>query len=194
MDGVTNDALYLVMDDDPRPLGGAGDATVWDNAHRDRTDLPRTLPEFSVLTVHVVDRVWTPPVDGSGVLFRRTPRPGQGLLTGGETRGLLLVLVSPRDPDQAQALRDWADFIHIRHIAAAAIPGFTMITPYEHATSGVPRFLHLYEMDTDDAEKAFTAMPGLVAERIGTPGSDAWNEWAGHPQLRIDYVNTFVRR
>ena len=40
------------------------------------------------------------------------------------TIGLSLVLISPREPDQAQALRDWADFVHIRHIAAAGVPGY----------------------------------------------------------------------
>ena len=69
----------------------------------------------------------------TGHHFRRTPRPGQGNLSGKPTLGLELVLVSPKTPSGAQAFRDWADFIHIRHIAAASVEGFTMITPYENA-------------------------------------------------------------
>ena len=39
--------------------------------------------------------------------------------------GLELVLISPREPSGAQAPRNWADFVHIRYIAAAAVEGFT---------------------------------------------------------------------
>ena len=74
------------------------------------------------------------------------------MLTGRPTIGLSLVLISPKEPDRAQELRDWADFVHIRHIAEVGVPGYTMITPYENATGGDPRFMHFYEMDTDDPE------------------------------------------
>ena len=133
-------------------------------------------------------------VDGiTGIHFRRTPRPGQGRLTGRPTLGLSLVLISPRQPEQAQALRDWADFVHIRHIAEAGVPGFTMITPYENASGGDPRFLHFYELDTDDPEPAFKRMTPTVSERIGEPGTEAWNAWAMTPELHIWYVNSFRR-
>ena len=94
-------------------------------------------------------------------------RPGQGSLTGRPTLGLMLVLISPRRPDQAQALRDWADFVHIRHIAEAGVPGYSMITPYENVTGADPWFMHFYEMDTEDPERAFRTMTPLVSERIG---------------------------
>ena len=149
---------------------GVGGATWWENAVRDRTDLPRVLDEFSTLGVYEVDETFavpsTPP-DVVGHHFVRTPRPGQGCLTGRPTIGLSLVLISPREPDQAQALRDWADFVHIRHIAAAGVPGYSMITPYEHADGGDPRFLHLYEIDRDDPEAVFQSMTPLVAKRFG---------------------------
>lgn len=177
-------------------LPGVVGATAWRNVRRGRDDLPRELPEFDHLALYEVDRGFSPPAAAEGVTslhFVRTPRPGQGALTGRPTTGLSLVLISPREPGGAQALRDWADFVHIRHIAQAAVPGYTMITPYEHASGGDPRFLHLYEMDTDDPEGAFAAMTPLVSERIGPPGSDAWKRWARHPQLRIVYVNTFAR-
>ena len=137
---------------------GVERATWWRNVHRDRTDLPRVLPEFDHLGVfEVADEFRTPtaPAGISGHHFRRYRRPGQGMLTGRPTVGLSLVLISPEDPARAQELRDWADFVHIRHIAEAAVPGYAMITPYENVTGGDPRFMHFYEMDTDDPERAF---------------------------------------
>ena len=105
------------------------------------------------------------------------------------------MLISPRHPDEAQALRDWGDFVHIRDIAAAAPAHFTMITPYEHATPGAtPRYLHLYELDTDDPEPAFQAMTPTTSARVGAYGTHARREWAVHEALVIDYVNTFRRR
>ncbi|MGQ0824983.1 MAG: hypothetical protein ACT4OX_08155 [Actinomycetota bacterium] len=175
---------------------GASRATWWRNAVRDRDDLPRELPEFDHLGVYEVDRQFAPPEVPAGIsghLFHRTVRPGQGTLTGRPTVGLSLVLISPSSRQDAQSLRDWADFVHIRHIAAAGVPGFAMITPYENATGGDPRFLHFYEMDTDEPEQAFKSMTPLVAQRIGNSTTPEWKQWAFHPALRILYVNTFVR-
>ncbi len=172
---------------------GATRATWWTNVHRDRDDLPRVLPEFGTLGVFEVEDSFSAPdgVDGIvGHLFHRTPRPGQGRLTGRPTVGLSLVLISPKDPGDAQALRDWADFVHLRHIAEAAVPGYSMVTPYEHADGGDPRFLHFYEMDTDDPETSFKAMTPLVRERLDR---DTFRTWTGHPALRIWYVNSFRR-
>jgi len=175
---------------------GVERATWWRNVHRDRTDLPRVLPEFDHLGVfEVADEFRTPP-PSSGISahhFRRYRRPGQGVLTGRPTVGLSLVLISPEDPARAQELRDWADFVHIRHIAEAAVPGYAMITPYENVTGGDPRFMHFYEMDTDDPERAFKSMTPLVIDRIGGTGSHAFEQWAFGPSLRIMYVNSFVR-
>jgi hypothetical protein len=177
-------------------LAGVDRATWWENVYRDRDDLPRKLPEFGLLGVYEVDGGFAAPATPDGVRghhFRHYPRPGQGRMTGKPTIGLSLVLISPRQPDQAQALRDWADFVHIRHIAEVGVPGFSMITPYENVTGGDPRFLHFYEMDTDDAEAAFQAMPPLVMQRLGKPGTPAWDGWANTPELRIMYVNSFRR-
>lgn len=173
---------------------GVARATWWENVCPGRTDLPRVLDEFSHLGVYEVDDGFEPPEPLSGVVayhFRRYPRPAQGRLTGRPTIGLSLVLISPREPEQAQALRDWGDFVHIRYIAQAAPDGFTMITPYENATGGNPRFLHFYELDTDDPERAFKAMTPKVTELIGAPGTSDWNAWAMTPELEIWYVNTF---
>lgn len=167
------------------------------NLARDRDDLPRTLPEFDLLAVVEVDADLPAPPPGDGIAasfrFLRTPRPGQGSISDGQTDGLELVLISPKDPLRAQELRDWADFVHLRHIAEAAIPGFRMITPYANPSNVGPHFMHFYEMQTDDAEASFQLMTPMVADRLGGRESDAFREWAWHDQLRIEYVNTFRR-
>ncbi len=172
-------------------------ATWWENASPGRTDLPPKIPEFTLLGVYETGPDFEPPTTTptgvTGYHFRHFPRPGQGRLGARPTIGLLVVLISPREPAQAAALRDWADFVHIHHIAEATVPHYTMITPYENVTGGDPRFLHLYEMDTDDPERAFQAMTPLVIGRIGKPGTRSFDEWANTPELRIMYVNTFRR-
>jgi len=199
------EGLYLEMTDEPPARyaearvptvlasPGATRATWWANVCRDRDDLPRVLPEFGLLGVYEVDDGFEPPAAPDGItghLFHRTARPGQGRLTGRPTVGLSLVLIGPREPGDAAALRDWADFVHLRHIAEAAVPGYSMVTPYEHAGGGDPRFLHFYEMDTDDPEASFQAMTPLVRERLDR---DTFRTWTGHPALRIWYVNSFRR-
>jgi hypothetical protein len=177
-------------------LSGVERATWWENVHVDRADLPRVLPEFTLLGVYEVDDSFEAPItpDGiDGLHFRRTPRPGQGSLSGNPTIGLSLVLISPKEPQDAQALRDWGDFVHIRHIAQVGVPGYTMITPYENAAGGDPRYLHFYEMDTDEPELAFKSMTPLVEELIGRQGTPEFARWGWHDALRIMYVNTFKR-
>ncbi len=171
-------------------------ASWWQNQRPNRKEFPRRLPEFTTLAVYEVGVAFKapePPSELTGHHFRHYPRPGQGSLSGKPTLGLELVLVSPKAPEGAQALRDWADFVHIRQIAAASVPGFTMITPYENVTGGEPRFMHFYEMDTEDAEGAFQRMVPETQKRIGNRGSKLFDEWMGHEQLVIDYVNTFTR-
>src|SRR6185295_358322 len=202
-------ALYLEMTTEapedyerrrvPRLLAcdGVQRATWWKNVVPGRTDLPRELDEFSLLGLYEVDDTFRMPDDGDaaearGLHFRRYPRPAQGSLSGRPTIGLSLVLISPRRPEQAQALRDWADFVHIRHIAEIGNPGYTMITPYENAAGGDPRFMHLYEIDAEDPEAAFRAMTPRVIERLGGGfGTPALDAWAYHDALRIMYVNSF---
>lgn len=172
-------------------------ATWWANTTPSRPDLPNKLEEFSLLGMYEVDEGFIAPATPGWVKdalsFRRYPRPGQGSLSGKATVGLLLVLISPRHAEGAQELRDWADFVHIRYIAEAAVPGFAMITPYENVGSG-PQFMHLYEMSATDPEAAFRSMLPRVSARLGCgPGAEAYDRWASHPELRIVYVNTFHR-
>ena len=169
-------------------------ATWWENVHRDRADLPRVLPEFGLLGVYETETGFVAPDVPDGISaheFRRTPRPGQGRLTGRPTVGLSLVLISPTEPSRAQELRDWADFVHLRHIAEVGVPGYSMVTPYEQVRGDDPRFLHFYEMDTDDPETAFLAMTPLVREHLADRAE--FRRWAGHEALRIMYVNSFRR-
>jgi hypothetical protein len=175
---------------------GVQRATWWRNVNRNRADLPPVLPEFDHLGVYEVDAAFAAPdtpADITGHHFRHYPRPGQGIVSGRPTVGLSLVLISPKEESRAQELRDWADFVHIRHIAEAAVPGYCMITPYENVRGGGPRFMHFYEMDTDDPERAFASMTPLVMQRIGDEHSEAFKRWAWGPSLRIMYVNSFVR-
>jgi hypothetical protein len=165
--------------------------SAWTNCALQRRDLPRTLAEFATLGVAEARAPFAAPPAPAGVACHqfRQCRPGQGVLTGRPTRGLELVLVSPKTKSGAQAFRDWADFVHIRHIAAAAVPGFTLITPYENVTRARPRFLHFYEMDTEAAEDAFQRMTPATLARL--PEKAERRAWAGHPELVIEYVSTF---
>jgi hypothetical protein len=176
-------------------LAGVARATWWRNVYRDRPDLPRELPEFDTLGVYECDASFVAPPTPEGVTghhFVRTPRPGQGRLTGKPTVSLSLVLISPTTEDQAQPLRDWGDFVHLNHIVEAGVPGYTMITPYENVSRGDPRYMHFYEFDDVDAEVTFKRMRPLVEARLGPWGSPECDAWAFHPALRIMYVNSFA--
>jgi hypothetical protein len=176
-------APVVVLD----PAGG-GD-TRWEDCVPGRRDLPRALPDMPVLGLTLLEQ---DDPSRPGWHFERTARPGQGRLTRRATTGLCVVLVSPVHDtlEAAQALRDWGDLVHISHIAAAGVPGYTMITPYEvRERAGRPRFLHLYEMDSDDPEACFQAMTPLVKDRLAD--DTAFRDWAWHPELHIDYVSTY---
>jgi hypothetical protein len=175
-----------------------GVSSAWwgENSNPGRTDLPRKIEEFATLALYEVADSFSPPTTpqgSTGLYFHRTSRPGQGIITGMPTTGVLLVLISPKTPDGRKALRDWADFVHIRHIAEVAVPGYTMITPYENVAEGDPRFLHLYEMNSSDPESTFASMRPLVEKRLGSRGTAPFDAWAWHKELRIVYVNTFAR-
>ena len=168
----------------------------WDNERPGRDEFPRTVDEFTTLLVAEASEPFAaPPVSGGArsVQFRHTGRPGQGTYRGRPTLGLELVLISPRTPEGARALRDWADFVHIHYIAAAHVPGFSMITPYENTGAEGPRYLHFYELETEKAEEAFRTMVPETQRLIGPEDGELFREWFGHEQLVIDYVNTFRR-
>jgi hypothetical protein len=180
-------------------LPGATRVTWWENCALARTDLPMRVRDGSSLLVVEADADFVPPPPAADApeshVFVRHPRPSQGVLTGTPTLGLLIVWISPRTPELASALRDWGDFVHIRHIADAGIPGFTQISVYENQKGGDPFFMHFYEFDNLDAEKTFSTMVDHVAPRIGGTHSQAFSEWAdwraGHG--RLFYCNTFSR-
>ncbi len=186
-----------VRDRVPEVLENAGTqrATWWRNVKRDRTDLPAVLPEFDHLAVYEVDdsfRRAGAARRGHGSPLPPLPAPGPGHRDrAADPRTLAGVDLAERHEHARQELRDWADFVHIRHIAEAAVPGYCMITPYENVSGGDPRFMHFYEMDTDDPEPAFKSMTPLVAKRIGDEHTEAFRLWARGPSLRIMYVNSF---
>lgn len=178
-------------------LPGVERASWWSDCVPGRRDLPRRLDDAATLGLYECTAAFEPPSPAHGILgiHLRQVRPGQGTLGEGPTLGLEVVLISPRHPERAQQLRHWADFVHIHDIAAASPEHFRMITPYEAIAGGEPRFLHLYELDTDDPEPAFQAMtPATRAhQEAGGWGTHPFDEWAWHEELVIDYVSTFRR-
>jgi hypothetical protein len=178
---------------------GVERVTWWENCAFARTDLPMRIRDGRTLVVAEAAEGFAPPPPtpelSQAHCFRRHPRPSQGVLTGGPTLGLSIVWISPRTPDLARSLRDWGDFVHIRHIAAAAIPGFTQISVYENTADGDPRYMHFYEFDNAEAEATFDTMIAHVAPRLGGTASPAYDEWADWrpPGGRLFYCNTFTR-
>ena len=200
--------LYLELGDAPAEacaeraeallrIPGTTRVTWWENCALERTDLPMRVRDGNTLLVVEADDDFVPPSPPADVseahAFLRHPRPSQGVLTGTPTLGLLIVWISPRAPELAGALRDWGDFVHIRHIADAGIPGFTQISVYENEAHTDPLFMHLYEFDNLEAEATFSSMVEHVAPRIGGAQSQAFSEWADWRagQGRLFYCNTF---
>jgi hypothetical protein len=180
-------------------LPGVDRVTWWATTLPGRHELPMAVPDGTLLGVAETDQTFVaasaPPVlpGTTARTFRRYPRPSQGILTGRPTTGLLVVWISPLSADRAQPLRDWADFIHISTIAAAAVPGYTQITPYENVNGSDPRYMHFYEMDSDDPEATFQTMAEQLRVRLGgyrTPEFRLWADWTA-AGAEIIYVNTF---
>jgi hypothetical protein len=180
-------------------VAGAARVTWWENCAPGRTDLPmRGRDGGTLVVVEAADGFLAPaaPADVTAAhTFGRHPRPSQGVLTGEPTLGLLIVWISPRAPELDDALRDWGDFVHIRHIAAAGIPGFTQISVYENQAEGDPRFMHFYEFDTLRAEETFSTMIEHVAPRLGGTDTESYAQWADWRagSGRLFYCNTFRR-
>ncbi len=175
---------------------GVTRVTWWATTRPGRDELPMAVPDGSLLGVAETDDDFAAPAPLTGTTarhFRRYPRPGQGILTGRPTTGLLVVWISPRTPELSQPLRDWSDFLHIRKIAEAAVPGYTQITPYENVDGSDPRFMHFYEMDSEDPEVTFQTMAEDLRVRLGgyrTPEFREWADWTA-AGAEIIYVNTF---
>lgn len=182
----------------PELLGrpGVDRVTWWETVIPGRDELPMAVPDGTLLGVAETSDSFVapdPPAATTARHFRRYPRPSQGILTGRPTTGLLVVWISPTTPERAAPLRDWADFIHISKIAAAAVPGYTQITAYENAVDTDPRFMHFYEMDSDDPEATYQTMAEMMRVRLGgyrTPEFKQWADWVA-AGAAIIYVNTF---
>jgi hypothetical protein len=168
--------------------------STWDQAtDSDHDHLDRRLSRCDGLVVGEGDGgVVAPPSENTTVVnLRRYPRPSQGSCSGERTTGILLVLISPREEVRAQELRDWGDFVHLRHIAEASVPGYRSITPWENEDAGTPRYCHFYEMVGDEPQATFEQMTPIVEGRLSR---DEFAEWAWHPQLVIDESRTYRRR
>jgi hypothetical protein len=175
---------------------GVSRASWWTNCVPGRTELPMRVTDGSVLVMAELDEHAPVPEARPGstaCTFRRHPRPSQGILTGRPTSGLLVVWITPRTPELAGDLRDWGDFVHIRHIAEAGIPGFTQIAVFENETGADPLYMHLYEFDAADAEATYQTMVDYVSPRLGGLDSERFATWADWraPGGRLWYCNTF---
>ena len=180
-------------------LPGAERVVWWRNLHYERKDFEPDfvfrVKDFKTLASYEVDASFTPPAlpDGLRSLhFQHYPRPAQGFLTGEPTPGLMLVLISAREGSDGQALRDWADFIHIAPLAEGGL-GFSMITPYERVGGGSPLFMHFYETVSSDAEAALQAESNDFPLTLGGFETAAYKRWQLHDDLVVDYINTFER-
>jgi|ERR1700688_990570 len=175
---------------------GVDRVTWWQNSVPGRDELPMGVADGTLLGVAEVGEGFVAPDALPGTTahhFGRYPRPSQGILTGEPTTGLLVVWISPQSPELGQRVRDWGDFVHIRHIAAAAIPGFAHITPYENTTATGPRYMHFYELDAEDPEAAYMAMARHMARYFGgsrTESFEAWADWKA-AGAQVIYCNTF---
>jgi hypothetical protein len=190
LDGVATRAQAVAAS------SGVSRVSWWENCVPGRSDLPMRIADGSTLVVAELDdpdRGPTPAPDSVAHTFRRHARPSQGILTGRPTTGLLVVWISPRVPELADGLRDWGDFVHIRHIAAAGIPGFAQISVYENVEQVDPAYMHFYEFDSADAEETFSTMTAHVEPRLGGFDSEAFTEWADWRRAdgRLFYCNTF---
>ena len=168
--------------------------STWEQATtEDRDQLSRRQARCDGLVVGEGDGGPVAPAgDATTVVpLQRYPRPAQGSCSGERTTGILLVLISPRDEAKAQALRDWGDFVHLRHIAEAGVPGYRSITPWENEGESGPRYCHFYEMVTDDPQATFEQMTPRVRSRLDEA---TFADWAWHPQLVIDESRTYRRR
>lgn len=196
------DRAQVDWDERLRALPGVAGISWWKNVQLNRRDWLgelRTMEDFEMLGICEIDDVTAPSIAAEGVrtlVFRRYPRPSQGVLRL-PTLGLCVVMISTQNLDDevaVQSLRDWGDFVHFPGIVDANIPGYGLVTAYENSTRDAPRFLHLYEFPDPDAEAVFQRTRPCVAQRFGGgPGHPSFDRWELHPEIRIDYVNSFTR-
>jgi hypothetical protein len=169
--------------------------------HRDDWigDWRRIREDFEILAICEIDAPFEDldrPAGVCSILFKRAARPSQGVLRL-PTMGLCIVMISPenaQDDVDAQAMRDWGDFVHFPGIVEANIPGYGLVTPYENADRDAPRFLHFYEFPHADAEAVFERTRAAVSHRLDSPSGDSvFDHWATYPGMVLDYLSNFTR-
>ncbi len=202
LEGDTEDSRAAWQD---RFLAIPGIARVswWSNGFPDRNDWigewRRIKEDFQTLAVCEIDAPFENierPAGVRSILFKRAARPSQGVLRL-PSMGLCVVMISPENPEDdvdAQAMRDWGDFVHFPGIIEANIPGYGLVTPYENADREAPRFLHCYEFPDPDAEAVFDRTRAAVAHRYDSPpGEPVFEHWAQYPRMTLDYLGNFTR-
>lgn len=184
-------------------IPGVSRLSWWRNEFLDRSDWigewRRIREDFETLVICEIDSPFDTierPKDVRSILFRRAARPSQGVLRM-PTLGLCIVMCSPanaKDDLDAQAMRDWGDFVHFPGIVEANIPGYGLVTPYENADKDAPRFLHFYEFPHADAEAVFERTRAAVSHRFDSPpGDSVFEHWATYPGMVLDYLSNFTR-
>lgn len=197
------DQVVADLDRELRQMSGISEVSWWRNQCPDRDDWigqwRRIKEDTELLALCEIDGDTdkiSPPPGLKSLRFRRAARPSQGVLRL-PTLGLCIVLVSPSDvsdDDAARELRDWGDFVHFPGIVDANIPGYGLVTPYVNVEIAEPLFLHLYEFPDADAEAVFQRTRPSLAQRFDSqPGEDAFERWATHPLLELDYLGNFTR-
>lgn len=213
-DRMNSGLLLVLLDEDAQndiagwnekllSIAGLTRVSWWRNALPDRDDWigewRRIRDDFETLAVCEIDAPFDEierPEGVRSILFKRAKRPSQGVLRL-PTMGLCVVMISPGDATDdvdAQAMRDWGDFVHFPGIVEANIPGYGLVTPYENADRDAPRFLHLYEFPQEDAEAVFERTRPAVSHRFDSPfGDSVFEHWAQFPGMVLDYLSNFSR-
>ena len=155
------------------------------------------VPDGTLLGVAETDDSFVAPDPLAGTTarhFRRYPRPSQGILTGRPTTGLLVVWISPLTAERTQAA---AGLGRLRPHQGDRRRRRSRLHPdhplRERRPATDPRFMHFYEMDSDDPEATFQTMAEHLRVRLGgyrTPQFKQWADWTA-AGAEIIYVNTF---
>ena len=149
-----------------RPPPGVTRATWWHNVQpRPRRPAPRArrVRHCSASTRSTTRSAPPSRADGvTGHHFRRTPGPARVAHRPPDDRPLARAHLAQGSRSRRRRCATGPTSCTSATSPRSRCPGYTMITPYENATGGDPRFMHFYEMDTDDPETAFKSMTPLV--------------------------------
>ena len=176
MEGRLPPRLYLELvrfPDHVNTRAAAVEATgwqvsTWEPATTSDDDLPRRLPRCDGVVIGEGDggAVESPSPATTAVPLVSYPRPSQGSCSASGPRESCWFSSRRSNKSGLRNSRDWGDFVHLRHIAEAAVPGYRTITPWENESSGTPRFCHMYEMVGDGSPGHLRKMTPRVRQRL----------------------------